>query len=84
MCVFMYSRTIALVELMFLLIKPNLNKVYFTLFLHFTLLSDVTCASQIADKRVVYSASVWWNPLIMDRQSRKSFQVRTPSCVGII
>ena len=30
-CVFMYSRTIALVELMFLLIKPTLNKVYFTL-----------------------------------------------------
>ena len=30
-CVFMYSRTIAHVELMFLLIKPTLNKVYFTL-----------------------------------------------------
>ena len=30
-CVFMYSRTIALLELMFLLIKPTLNKVYFTL-----------------------------------------------------
>ena len=36
-CVFMYSRTIAHVELMFLLIKPTLNKVYFTL-LYFTLL----------------------------------------------
>ena len=35
--VFIYSRTIALVELMFLLIKPTLNKVYFTL-LYFTLL----------------------------------------------
>ena len=35
-CVFMYSRTIAHVELMFLLIKPTLNKVYFTL-LYFTL-----------------------------------------------
>ena len=35
MCVFMYSRTIAHVELMFLLIKPTLNKVYFTL-LYFT------------------------------------------------
>ena len=32
----MYSRTIAHVELMFLLIKPTLNKVYFTL-LYFTL-----------------------------------------------
>ena len=30
-CVFMYSRTIAHVELMFMLIKPTLNKVYFTL-----------------------------------------------------
>ena len=35
-CVFMYSRTIAHVELMFLLIKPTLNKVYFPL-LYFTL-----------------------------------------------
>ena len=32
-CVFMYSRTIAHVELMFLLIKPTLNKVYFTYFI---------------------------------------------------
>ena len=34
-CVFMYSRTIAHVELMLLLIKPTLNRVYFTL-LYFT------------------------------------------------
>ena len=34
-CLFTYSRTIAHFELMFLLIKPTLNKVYFTL-LYFT------------------------------------------------
>ena len=52
-CVYMcvYSRTIAHVELMFLLIKPTLNKVYFTL-LYFTYVD-----LQIFDNRTIKTPS---------------------------